>query len=70
MRGWRSWRTLANCRCRSRCARKKAFVLTLVDGLSNGEKFLMEAVYRPTAFPYLFVGGSAVVAGLQPHPAE
>jgi hypothetical protein len=36
-----------------------SFVLTLVDGLSNSESYLMEAVYACERFPYLFVGGSA-----------
>ncbi|PXX76942.1 FIST-like protein [Rivihabitans pingtungensis] len=38
---------------------EEGFVLTLVDGLSNSESFLMEAVYESNRFPYLFVGGSA-----------
>ena len=38
---------------------RDTFVLTLVDGLSNGENRLMEAVYRTGAHPLLFVGGSA-----------
>ncbi len=35
------------------------FALTLVDGLSNSENYLMEAVYRAGVFPVAFVGGSA-----------
>ncbi|KJV27256.1 hypothetical protein VI06_15225 [Aquitalea magnusonii] len=35
------------------------FVLTLVDGLSSSESYLMEAVYESERFPYLFIGGSA-----------
>lgn len=35
------------------------FALTFVDGLSNAENHLMEAVYRSGQFPVLFVGGSA-----------
>nr|WP_169449814.1 methyl-accepting chemotaxis protein [Paludibacterium yongneupense] len=38
---------------------QEGFVLTLVDGLSNSESYLMEAVYESDKFPYLFVGGSA-----------
>ncbi|MBV8680608.1 MAG: FIST C-terminal domain-containing protein [Aquitalea sp.] len=38
---------------------QEGFVLTLVDGLSNSESYLMEAVYESDRFPYLFVGGSA-----------
>nr|WP_174875061.1 methyl-accepting chemotaxis protein [Vogesella oryzae] len=37
----------------------EGFVLTLVDGLSNSESYLMEAVYEAGNLPYLFVGGSA-----------
>jgi hypothetical protein len=37
----------------------KVFALTLVDGVSASENFLMEAVYRSGRFPCLFVGGSA-----------
>ena len=33
--------------------------LTLVDGLSNSENYLMEAIYRSGKFPVVFVGGSA-----------
>ena len=33
--------------------------LTFIDGLSGSESFLMEAVYRDSNFPCLFVGGSA-----------
>ena len=32
---------------------------TLIDGLSNSENFLMEAVYRSSAIPCLTIGGSA-----------
>lgn len=32
---------------------------TLIDGLSNSENFLMEAVYKIKKFPCVFVGGSA-----------
>lgn len=38
---------------------QSGLVLTLVDGLSNSESFLMEAVYESNRLPYLFVGGSA-----------
>lgn len=38
---------------------EEGFVLTLVDGLSNSESYLMEAVYESDRFPLLFVGGSA-----------
>jgi hypothetical protein len=38
---------------------QEGFVLTLVDGLSNSESYLMEAIYESEKFPYLFVGGSA-----------
>ncbi|WP_293765649.1 methyl-accepting chemotaxis protein [uncultured Aquitalea sp.] len=38
---------------------QEGFVLTLVDGLSNSESYLMEAVYDSERFPFLFVGGSA-----------
>ena len=38
---------------------QEGFVLTLVDGLSSSESFLMEAVYESNQFPYLFIGGSA-----------
>jgi len=38
---------------------QEGFVLTLVDGLSNSESYLMQAVYESDRFPYLFVGGSA-----------
>ena len=38
---------------------RDTFVLTLIDGLSNGENWLMEAVYASGALPLLFVGGSA-----------
>jgi len=37
----------------------EGFVLTLVDGLSNSESYLMEALYESGKLPYLFVGGSA-----------
>ncbi len=37
----------------------RVFALTLVDGVSASENFLMEAVYRTGRFPCLFVGGSA-----------
>lgn len=37
----------------------EGFVLTLVDGLSNSESYLMEAIYEAGNLPYLFVGGSA-----------
>ena len=33
--------------------------LTFIDGLSASENYLMEAIYRSTEFPCLFVGGSA-----------
>ena len=33
--------------------------LTLVDGLSNSENYLMESVYKSGKFPVVFVGGSA-----------
>ena len=33
--------------------------LTLVDGLSNSENYLMEAVYQTGRYPVVFVGGSA-----------
>jgi len=39
----------------SRCS----FALTLVDGLSASESFLMEAVYQSGRFPVLFIGGSS-----------
>lgn len=32
---------------------------TLIDGLSNSENFLMEAIYKVKKFPFLFIGGSA-----------
>lgn len=38
---------------------QQGFVLTLVDGLSNSESYLMEAVYESERFPFLFIGGSA-----------
>jgi hypothetical protein len=38
---------------------QEGFVLTLVDGLSNSESYLMEAIYESDRFPYLFIGGSA-----------
>jgi hypothetical protein len=38
---------------------RDTLALTLVDGLSASESFLMEAVYRSGRFPCLFVGGSA-----------
>jgi hypothetical protein len=37
----------------------RVFALTLVDGVSASENFLMEAVYRCGRFPCLFIGGSA-----------
>ncbi|GHD81264.1 chemotaxis sensory transducer protein [Vogesella fluminis] len=37
----------------------EGFVLTLVDGLSNSESYLLEALYESGKLPYLFVGGSA-----------
>ena len=37
----------------------ETIALTLIDGLSASESFLMEAVYRDGRFPCLFVGGSA-----------
>ena len=37
----------------------QTFALTLIDGLSASESFLMEAVHRDGRFPCLFVGGSA-----------
>ena len=37
----------------------RVFALTLVDGVSASENFLMEAVYRSGRFPCLFIGGSA-----------
>ncbi len=37
----------------------RVFALTLVDGVSASENFLMEAVYESGLFPCLFVGGSA-----------
>jgi hypothetical protein len=37
----------------------RVFALTLVDGLSASENYLMEAVYRAGRFPCLFVGSSA-----------
>jgi hypothetical protein len=38
---------------------ERVFALTLVDGVSASENFLMEAVYRSGQFPCLFIGGSA-----------
>jgi hypothetical protein len=38
---------------------ERVFALTLVDGVSSAENFLMEAIYRSGLFPCLFVGGSA-----------
>jgi hypothetical protein len=38
---------------------ERVFALTLVDGVSASENFLMEAVYRSGRFPCLFIGGSA-----------
>ncbi|GGH27575.1 histidine kinase [Alsobacter metallidurans] len=38
---------------------RDTFALTLVDGLSASESFLMEAVYQCGRFPFLFAGGSA-----------
>ncbi len=52
-------RTLGQLRLPFSMRAEEGFVLTLVDGLSNSESFLMEAVYESNRFPYLFVGGSA-----------
>lgn len=38
---------------------RDCFALTFVDGLSASENYLMEAVYQSSAFPCVFVGGSA-----------
>lgn len=38
---------------------RRVFALTLVDGVSSSENFLMEAIYRSGRFPCLFIGGSA-----------
>ena len=38
---------------------QETLAFTLIDGLSNSENFLMEAIYRSGKFPSLFVGGSA-----------
>jgi archaellum component FlaC len=50
---------LARARLPFEMTAEQGFVLTLVDGLSNSESFLMEAVYESNKFPYLFIGGSA-----------
>ncbi|MFD2235132.1 methyl-accepting chemotaxis protein [Phaeospirillum tilakii] len=38
---------------------RDSLALTLIDGLSSCENYLMEAVYRSGRFPCLFIGGSA-----------
>jgi hypothetical protein len=50
---------LAKVRVPFEMSAQQGFVLTLVDGLSSSESFLMEAVYESNLFPYLFIGGSA-----------
>ena len=44
--------------------------LTLVDGLSASESFLMEAVYQSGRFPCLFAGGSAGGASISRTPGS
>ncbi len=51
--------SLASLRPAFKIEAEKVFALTLVDGVSASENFLMEAVYRSGRFPCLFVGGSA-----------
>jgi len=38
---------------------RSCFALTLIDGLSSCENYVMEAIYRSGRFPCLFIGGSA-----------
>lgn len=38
---------------------RDSFALTLIDGVSRSENYLMEAIYRSHKFPCLFIGGSA-----------
>ncbi len=51
--------SLASLRPAFKIEAERVFALTLVDGVSASENFLMEAVYRSGRFPCLFVGGSA-----------
>ncbi len=51
--------SLASIRPAFQIEAERVFALTLVDGVSASENFLMEAVYRTGRFPCLFVGGSA-----------
>jgi len=41
------------------CDFHNTFVLTFVDGLSNCEHYLLEAIYNSGRFPLVFIGGSA-----------
>lgn len=36
-----------------------SFALTYIDGLSNSENFLLEAIYKTKKFPCMFIGGSS-----------
>ncbi len=38
---------------------KDSFALTFIEGLSFSENYFMEAVYKSSKFPCLFIGGSA-----------
>ncbi|WP_316859086.1 methyl-accepting chemotaxis protein [uncultured Cohaesibacter sp.] len=38
---------------------EEVFALTLIDGLSSSENYLMEALYKTGQFPCLFIGGSS-----------